>query len=931
MRQASWIAALLMLASAAPATGADLVFENSRVRAVLGEDAVWLSLVDKASGDEYCAAEERISFAAASIDGKTYNAARASLEGDQLTLGLAGCDTKLVYAVSVADDWIIFQLVATSGPRPNRLTLVRIGTSITERAGPRLGAAWSDRYAVCLRGANLQTQGSVSRRSGHSLLSATTQDAPGPKLEGSAAALIAAPTADLRSILRELSAACDLLRNEGDGLPSKELPIARGSYWFLSFAENEVDRVIDYCRKTGFRQVMINSGAWCSSVGHFTFNESRYPDGIDSLRRSVAKLHEHGILAGMHTFASKVSKHDAFVTPVPSRGFWVDVSATLAADVGPDDTAIRSNEDLSQWAGSPVCKQKVWEGHVSKHQEVIIDNEIIRYESIGPEGKWDTFLGCQRGAWGTTPTAHKAQTECRHYAVDGCIDGYILDQESDLFQETTSRLAHVFNYCDFDMVYFDGSEDVDRRRYHYYSSNAHAVPMRKFEKRPLIHMGGGFTHGLWHSFTRTATIDQYPGTYLGYIYSGGTITDWPTCKDHIDRSVGRVITYKDDMTPGELGWFGIGPKSGNYDGLQFDEIEYLLTKSLAHNAPISLQTSFSRMESHPLTPDILEIVRVYEELRLSGEVTESTLARLEEMGKDFVMLPAAMANKDLVAEFVEVEELPEVAGTHDVRCFVGGHGEDSVAILWHYLGKDGKLTLDAPKVDVYDVRGNLVETPSSGGKTEIPLDNRRLLLHFSSASPTAVRKLLAEATLEMRKPVVFWIQAEDYSDRMGSMVTGAEAGMEEPDALGEVILCSGSFDHQGQTPRYCEYRVEIPRKARWTLWGRVRYPTGGDMSFGLVLPGEEVNLSGKQVMGNCGVNQKQWHWTGRGGGVTSIPPGSPISFNLEPGQFVFRIYPREGSGTAVGNPRLDCFCLTEDPAYLPTDVDARTALGGIDN
>jgi len=44
-----------------------------------------------------------------------------------------------------------------------------------------------------------------------------------------------------------------------------------------------------------------------------------------------------------------------------------------------------------------------------------------------------------------------------------------------------------------------------------------------------------------------------------------------------------------------------------------------------------------------------------------------------------------------------------------------------------------------------------------------------------------------------------------------------------------------------------------------------------------------------------------------------VPPGSPIVFALDAGEFVFRIYPREGNGTAAGNPRLDCLCLAEDP------------------
>jgi hypothetical protein len=65
----------------------------------------------------------------------------------------------------------------------------------------------------------------------------------------------------------------------------------------------------------------------------------------------------------------------------------------------------------------------------------------------------------------------------------------------------------------------------------------------------------------------------------------------------------------------------------------------------------------------------------------------------------------------------------------------------------------------------------------------------------------------------------------------------------------------------------------------------------------------------------------------RGGGVTTVPPGAPIVFNLQRGAFVIRIYPREGPGTPAGNPRLDCLCLAEDPEYRPTDADARATLG----
>jgi hypothetical protein len=269
-----------------------------------------------------------------------------------------------------------------------------------------------------------------------------------------------------------------------------------------------------------------------------------------------------------------------------------------------------------------------------------------------------------------------------------------------------------------------------------------------------------------------------------------------------------------------------------------------------------------------------------------------------------------------------------VAGTHDVRAFVGPFGEGAIATVWHFVGQDGQLLVDTSQVQVFDVRGQQVEASAVDGKVAVPVDHRRLLLHFPDQKPEAVKRLLSGARLELRKPGVIWLQAEHCQRRDGAMVNGSQAGLRDPDAVGDFVVCNGAIDRTGRTPNYCEYRVAIPHQGRWTLWARVRYPTGGDMSFGIVLPQEEVTLAGRQVLGNCGANEARWHWTGQGGGVTTVPPGTPLVFVLEPGEFIFRIYPREGPGTAAGNPRLDCLCLSEDPSYRPTDSDARSALAG---
>jgi hypothetical protein len=905
----------------------ELTIETPRVRLAWAEDGAWQSIADQATGREYCPADAKLPLAAVYHEGKEHPAAALSRAGETLTIGFADTDTVLVYEVEAADDWTRFELSEVRGARPDRVMLVRVPVAITDNVGRRLNIAWDDEYAVCLLAANRQPDCGAVARKGYAELRAATQDAPGPRLEGAAVALIACPTAEIRPMLREASHAFGLLTNEdANGTPVKDTDLVRGSYWFMTVGADDLDRLIEYCEKTGFRQVMMGFGSWCTSAGHYPFNEHRFPGGKDQLREFIARLHEHGILVGMHTFASKVSKRDAYVTPVPDPRFWRDRETKLAADISAEATEIRVEGDLSQWPGSPVCKQKRWEGGVVKHQEVIIGDEIVQYELIGPEGVWNTFLGCKRGAWGTQAAAHRAGEIGYHFGVDGCINGYIIDQETDLLDEVADRIGGIFTDCGFDMVYFDGGEDVPRTRFNYYCSRFQEAAMRKFEKRPVIHMGTVMTHLLWHSFARSSTVDNYLNTLHGAIISGQEIEQWPTVKDHIDKSVRYMLSVKQDLMPGELGWFGIWPKGQNTDGLQLDEAEYLMCKSLGYDAPISLQTSFSQMEAHPLTPEILSIVRTYEELRMARAVPDETCRKLQEMGKDFALIQSVGREPVPRHEWVEVTELPQVGGTHDVRAFVGERGEGSVATVWHYR-KEGQVLVGLPpeQVRVTGFSGEPIEADQVDGKLAIPIGSTRTTL-LCELPAERLRAALEGAEVRVRPPAFLFVPAGSCTELVGEMSLGSDAGIDEPEALGDVIVCTGRPSLGQVQDWYAEYTVDIPHEANWTLWARVKYPTGGDMSFGVVRPGEDVKLDHSQTLGNCGQNDGGWHWTGRGGGLSTVPPGRPITFRLPAGPFNFRIYAREGGGTAQVNPRLDCLCLTDEPDAVPTDEQAKEAL-----
>lgn len=908
----------LLLVAAPVAVGAEVAISGPGYTLTLSDQAVVTSL-RTAAGRELGAAAARLPLATVQGEKGSANADSATLAGNLLTVGCSAAGTTLVYELVPAADWLVFRLREVRGTRPRSMMLLQLPVNLTAHVGPRLNAAYDDEQAVCLLAANHQPDCSAARRD-YALLRAANQDAPGPKLEGAAVALIVCPTPRLKPVLREASHQFDLLTNEdAAGTPVKDTGLPRGSYWFLSAGEQDADRLIDYCNRAGLRQVMLNSGSWCRSVGHYVINESRFPRGEESLKAFIDKLHANGIKVGMHCFASKINKTDAYVTPVPDKRFWTDRRAVLPADISPEQTRIPGG-DLSQWPGSPVCSQKYWEGGIDKHREVIIGDEIVRYETIGPEGKWDTFEGCQRGAWGTLAATHKGGAALRHYGVDGCINGYIVDQDTALFQETTDRLAAIFNNCGFDMIYFDGGEDVDRSRFNYYVSNFQETVMRKLKRRPLIHMGTIMTHLTWHSFARSATVDVYLATLYGAIQAGYKLDKWPSVRDHINKSVDYMLSVRNDLMPGELGWFGIWPKEANSDGLQLDEIEYLMCKSLAYEVPISLETSFGQMEQHPLTAGILDIVRAYEELRLAGGVDERTRLRLAEKDKDFALLREGEGRR-----FVAVTVVPEVAGGKELRATAGADGEGAVATLWHYV-REAEVTIPLPqaKLRVLDFAGRPVATTAVDGGVRLTVGGARLTL--LAAVPLAELVAALQAAHAEHKPAArLWIQAET-GKTVGEMACGATQNLTEPGALGDFVVCTGRPATDQPREWYAEYTAQIPHPGLWTLWARVLYPGDGDMSFGLWLANKPLSLGSEDALGNCGLNEGKWHWTGRGGGSTTPPPGSPIRLTLPQGPFTFRVVAREGRGTAATNPRLDLLCLTDDATEQITDALAAEAL-----
>jgi hypothetical protein len=182
-----------------------------------------------------------------------------------------------------------------------------------------------------------------------------------------------------------------------------------------------------------------------------------------------------------------------------------------------------------------------------------------------------------------------------------------------------------------------------------------------------------------------------------------------------------------------------------------------------------------------------------------------------------------------------------------------------------------------------------------------------------------------------------WIPASDATRLSGPISTGSGAGLLEEGALGEFLLPTTCVSEEKLGGAFAEFRVTIPRKATYYVWARLRYPFGLEESFMLAVADEKPTADLSRCLGNSGVEVDRWHWDSRGTGREGRPGAERLIMQLDQGEFRFRIYPRVARASVYGRtnwtwgrlefmPRLNVLCLTTDPAFVPTDADARQAL-----
>lgn len=471
----------------------------------------------------------------------------------------------------------------------NRFRLFRLGLPPTAQIGGTLNCGYAGPITVAVMAAEPNI-----RAWSDGALNLETVKSHG--LEPAAFGVLVAPREEFLTLVERFEQAAGVPSPKLDGVWNKRSPAIRRSYFFLtSFSESQFDEALAIARRGGFDAILIGQESWCRATGHYEVNTAHFPDGLEGLKRTVARFKAAGFKVGLHCLAASIDPPDPYLTPVPDPRLVHRAKIALAADV--DEKA-----DFIPTAAAPEQFPAEDGGYEGDGAVLQIGDELVQYTARSMTAPFG-FSGCRRGHLGTKPAPHKKGDPAAHLLRS--YGYHLFDIDSTLLDEVTTNFARVANACDIDMIYFDGSERLQGDHW-YYNARLQKAFYDKLAKKDVLLQGSSYTHYSWHLMARSASADGH-GDLKGYLD---------------ERSPWFSALGRDGM-PLDIGWYY------GYDAsASLDMYEYILGATIGYDSSMSFQVSPDAAARHPFTGEILDLISRYEALRLSGRVPDAMKARL---------------------------------------------------------------------------------------------------------------------------------------------------------------------------------------------------------------------------------------------------------------------------------------------------------------
>jgi hypothetical protein len=604
----------------------------------------------------------------------------------RLTLRYPAIETTVELTVAVKDTHLTFETAAVTSPR--RIELIVWGpypTIIGETIGEVIGVVRDAEFAIGIQSLNLKTlggypnhehdiepddvaddtgryddlpeelkkdqlfRGDTARRTGFgSVLQAYCRNRDQERvianwgheryvapafadggIVGSRIALFAVSEPRALETIGAIERAEGLPHPMLDGVWAKQSPKANASYLIVDFSEATLEQAVEMTRKAGLEWLYHSSPF--ETWGHFRLKPELFPRGWDGLKDGVDRARALGVRLGFHTLSNFITPNDPYVTPVPDPRLARIGTTSLPSAITTDQVEI------------PLADPDFFRQETALNT-VRIGTELIRYRAVSDTAPW-RLLECQRGAWGTRPSAH-----ANGVPVAKLMDhGYnVFLTDADLTQEVARRLADLCNHTGTLQISLDGLEGAWSTGMGQYGRTLFAQSWYQHlrpEFRGQINDASNPGHFNWHSYTRMNWGEPW---YAGFRESQ-TLYRFK-----------NQLHFARNLMPRMLGWFALRADTS------LEDAQWLLARSAGFDAGFALAASLAstaQLQADPTAaetaraygavPSILEAIRHWETARLADAFPPAVRAALRDNAREFHLQPVGDRQWDLFEVHLE--------------------------------------------------------------------------------------------------------------------------------------------------------------------------------------------------------------------------------------------------------------------------------------
>ena len=419
----------------------------------------------------------------------------------------------------------------------------------------------------------------------------------GETVVGSAIALFTCAAGSTLDLLERIEIAEHLPHPMLDGVWFRKSPLFERSYMISSFGEADADEMIGYAKRAGLFS-LYHEGPF-RSWGHFVLRDDQFPNGRAGIRAAADKARAAGLHFGVHTLTNFINTNDPYVTPVPDDRLSITGSSALmqAIDSHQTDIEVQSPEYFDD----------------AKHDNlhtVKIGRELVQFRAATTSPPY-LLLDCQRGAFGTTATGHRA----------GETVGKLFDHPYKVFfpnfamqREVAGQLADFLNETGVDHIDFDGHEGALASGQGDYALAVFANDVVSRVTHPLINGTSISKTFYWH---------------IGSYYNWGEPWNGGFAESMQQYRIDNQALFDRNYMPHMLGWYLLTETT------TLAEMEWMLARAAGYGAGFAMVARPNALRGNAKTPMLLDAIREWEAARTQHAFDSAHLERLKDPKREF--------------------------------------------------------------------------------------------------------------------------------------------------------------------------------------------------------------------------------------------------------------------------------------------------------